>query len=54
MVHRVYGGDLPMIRFQEVIYQRHLAIEMQSQGLIFEREKSQPIYYTGTRRHPPR
>lgn len=40
--------------FQEVIYQRCLAIEMEKQGLNFEREKSMPIYYydikVGTRR----
>ena len=31
--------------FQEVIYQRALAIEMQFQGLTFEREKEMPIFY---------
>lgn len=40
--------------FQEVIYQRCLAIEMQKQGLEFEREKEIAIYYenhhVGTRR----
>ena len=40
--------------FQEVIYQRALAIEMQYQGLTFEREKEMPIFYremdVGTRR----
>jgi GxxExxY protein len=40
--------------FQEVIYQRALAIEMISQGLAFEREKEMPIFYgeelIGTRR----
>jgi len=40
--------------FQEVIYQRALAIEMQFQGLTFEREKEMPIFYRemhiGTRR----
>ena len=40
--------------FQEVIYQRCLAIEMESAGLNFEREKEHPIYYNsiqvGTRR----
>ena len=48
-VHRTLGNG-----FQEVIYQRALALEMQSQGLTFEREKEQPIYYNdveiGTRR----
>ena len=31
--------------FQEVIYQKALAIEMNLQGLEFEREKEMPIYY---------
>lgn len=43
-VHQVLGGG-----FQEVIYQRCLAIEMKLRGLTFEREKSQAIYYTGQR-----
>jgi GxxExxY protein len=40
--------------FQEVIYQRCLAIEMEKQGLGFEREMEMPIFYedieVGTRR----
>ncbi|MCC5919757.1 MAG: GxxExxY protein [Cyclobacteriaceae bacterium] len=48
-VHRVLGNG-----FQEVIYQRSLAIEMQYAGLSFEREKEMPIFYreekVGTRR----
>ncbi len=40
--------------FQEVIYQRALAIEMTFQGLSFAREKEMPIFYRnkqiGTRR----
>ena len=40
--------------FQEVIYQRALAIEMSLQGLSFDREKEMPVYYKderiGTRR----
>ncbi len=48
-VHKKLGNG-----FQEVIYQRALAIEMQFQGLEFEREKSMSIYYRnsdiGTRR----
>lgn len=39
-VHKKLGNG-----FQEVIYQRALAIEMQSQGLEFEREKNMSIYY---------
>ena len=48
-VHRVLGNG-----FQEVIYQRALAIEMRHSGLEFEREKEMKIYYKdeeiGTRR----
>ena len=48
-VHRILGNG-----FQEVIYQRALAIEMQLAGLTFEREKEMDIYYRdeiiGTRR----
>lgn len=48
-VHRVLGNG-----FQEVIYQRALAIEMNYSGLEFEREKEMKIYYrdeeVGTRR----
>lgn len=40
--------------FQEVVYQRALAIEMRDNGLSFEREKEMPISYKdepiGTRR----
>ena len=48
-VHNTLGNG-----FQEVIYQRCLAIEMKRAGLEFEREKEQKIYYdqfeVGTRR----
>jgi GxxExxY protein len=48
-VHKTLGNG-----FQEVIYQRALAIEMQFQGLVFEREKNMSIFYRdfdiGTRR----
>lgn len=48
-VHRVLGNG-----FQEVIYQRSLAIEMGYAGLEFEREKEMKILYrnieVGTRR----
>ena len=33
--------------FQEVIYQRCLAIELERAGLSFEREKEQVIFYDG-------
>lgn len=48
-VHATMGNG-----FQEVIYQRALAIEMKHQGLSFEREKEMPVFYRdeniGTRR----
>lgn len=48
-VHRALGNG-----FQEVIYQRALAIEMRDNGIAFSREHEMPIYYKhqqiGTRR----
>jgi len=41
-VHNTLGNG-----FQEVIYQRCLAIEFQKQELNFVREKEMPIYYEG-------
>lgn len=41
-VHSTLGNG-----FQEVIYQRALAIEMQKQGLSFSREQEMQIYYEG-------
>lgn len=41
-VHSTLGNG-----FQEVIYQRALAIEMQKQGLGFQREMEMTIYYEG-------
>jgi len=41
-VHKELGNG-----FQEVIYQRALAIEMESQGLNFGREKEMGIFYHG-------
>ncbi len=41
-VHKHLGNG-----FQEVIYQRALAIEMTSQGLSFSREHEMEIYYKG-------
>ncbi|MDR1880588.1 MAG: GxxExxY protein [Tannerellaceae bacterium] len=41
-VHNALGNG-----FQEVIYQRCLAIELQRAGIQFEREKEQTIYYDG-------
>jgi GxxExxY protein len=42
-VHRVLGSG-----FQELIYQRSLAIEMTFNGLSFEQEKEIPVNYRGT------
>jgi GxxExxY protein len=39
-VHRFLGNG-----FQEVIYQRALAIEMEQQGLAFQRELEIPLFY---------
>lgn len=39
-VHNTLGNG-----FQEVIYQRYLAIELSKAGLIFAREVEQTIYY---------
>jgi len=41
-VHRILGNG-----FQEVIYQRALAIEFTLQGLVFEREKEMELTYKG-------
>ncbi|GAB3336947.1 GxxExxY protein [Larkinella ripae] len=56
---RVIGGAMEVHRqlgngFQEVIYQRALAIELETVGITFEREVEMPIFYKnrqiGTRR----
>lgn len=41
-VHNTLGNG-----FQEVIYQRCLAIELKNAGISFEREVEQPIFYQG-------
>jgi len=41
-VHSTLGNG-----FQEVIYQRALAIEMEKQGLSFQREMEMTIFYEG-------
>jgi GxxExxY protein len=41
-VHNTLGNGFP-----EIIYQRALAIEMTSGGLMFENEKDMPIIYEG-------
>ena len=48
-VHSVLGNGFP-----EVVYQRSLALEMSSSGLLFQRELDRNVYYrdevVGTRR----
>jgi GxxExxY protein len=39
-VHSFLGNG-----FQEVIYQRALAIELREEGISFEKEKDMPVYY---------
>ena len=41
-VHTALGSG-----FQEVIYQRALAIEMTKQELLYQREQEMPIFYDG-------
>jgi len=41
-VHKTLGNG-----FQEVIYQRALAIEFEFQGVSFEREREMPLTYRG-------
>jgi GxxExxY protein len=41
-VHSTLGNG-----FQEIIYQRALAIEMEKQGLSFAREQEMPVLYDG-------
>lgn len=41
-VHKALGNG-----FQEVIYQRALAIELDFQGISFEREREMPLTYRG-------
>lgn len=41
-VHNILGNG-----FQEVIYQRALAIELKEQGVSFLREQEMPLFYKG-------
>ncbi len=59
MTHKIIGCAMKVHStlgngFQEVIYQRALAIEMKLNGLVYQREMSMPIFYQneqiGTRR----
>lgn len=43
----LYYGIRECFAFQEVVYQRALAIEMGLQGVSFEREKEMPLSYKG-------
>jgi len=52
LTHRIIGCAMKVHStlgngFQEVIYQRALAIEMEKQGLGFQREMEMSIYYDG-------
>lgn len=52
LTHRIIGCAMKVHSelgngFQEVIYQRCLAIELEEVGLGYEREKEIPIYYKG-------
>ena len=42
IVHKTLGNG-----FQEVVYQRALAIEMQLAGISFTKEHEMPIFYRG-------
>jgi GxxExxY protein len=53
LTHRIIGCAMQVYNtigngFQELIYQRALAVEMTFQKLAFEREKELPIFYRGT------
>jgi GxxExxY protein len=59
LTHKIIGCAMKVHNnlgngFQEVIYQRAIAIELRMSGLSFEREKEKPIFYyeelIGTRR----
>jgi len=41
-VHRILGTG-----FQEVIYQRSLAVELEQAGVVFGREIEMPLFYRG-------
>jgi GxxExxY protein len=52
LTHRIIGCAMEVHRtlgngFQEVIYQRALAIEMAAQGLEFAREQEMQVFYKG-------
>lgn len=52
LTHAIIGAALEVHKymgngFQEVVYQRALAIEMQLRNIAFEREKEMPLEYKG-------
>ncbi|KOH44040.1 GxxExxY protein [Sunxiuqinia dokdonensis] len=52
LTHRIIGAAMEVHRylgngFQEVVYQRALAIELELKGVYFEREKEMPLTYKG-------
>lgn len=52
LTHRIIGAAMEVHRhlgngFQEVVYQRALAIEFALQGINYEREKEMPLVYKG-------
>lgn len=52
LTHKIIGAAMEVHKhlgngFQEVVYQRALAIEMKMQGLEFSREHKMPLQYKG-------
>ena len=52
LTHKIIGAAMEVHRylgngFQEVVYQRALAIEFVLQGINYEREKEMPLVYKG-------
>jgi len=52
LTHKIIGAAMEVHKhlgngFQEVIYQRALAIEMQMQNIHFVREQEMPLQYKG-------
>ncbi|MEI6091338.1 MAG: GxxExxY protein [bacterium] len=52
LTHRIIGAAMEVHNhlgngFQEIVYQRALAIEMQLQNISFVREKEMPLQYKG-------
>ena len=52
LTHKIIGAAMEVHRylgngFQEVVYQRALAIEFNLRNIVFEREKEMPLKYKG-------